>query len=194
MKELDKVANQTMDKKTTISYYLICFFILSVIGWLIEVTESFLRLRIFDNRGFMFGPFVPIYAFGALLIYFTLRKLVKKQVKVWKINVMPLFLFIVIVIVTTALEYAVSWFLEIIFDRTWWYYGYESFQLHGRIMLKTSLFFGVAGLLYLYIVEPIMKKMLLKLKKIQLIFISIVLMSIFMTDIVISIIGHWTNR
>ncbi|MCL2383868.1 MAG: putative ABC transporter permease [Oscillospiraceae bacterium] len=192
-----------LDKLTIFCYYLICFFILAIAGWIIEVTESFLRLGIFVNRGFLFGPFVPIYAFGSLLIYFALRRLLKDKIivqlmknktKVGSINITPLLVFISVVVLTTVLEYFVSWFLELVFDRTWWYYGYEVFHLHGRIMLRTSLLFGVAGLFYLYLAEPVIRNILLRLKNIQIRYLSIILIGLFAIDTIISIILHWINR
>ncbi|NMA16210.1 MAG: hypothetical protein GX935_03035, partial [Erysipelotrichia bacterium] len=44
----------------------ILFFIYSVIGWLVEVFFVFLESKKIVNRGFLIGPYLPIYGFGAV--------------------------------------------------------------------------------------------------------------------------------
>ena len=176
--------------RTKISYYIVCFFILCLIGWGLEVAESFIRLGIFVNRGFLYGPFVPIYAFGALAIYFFLNKLMKKRISLWKINITPMILFMAMLLITAVLEYATSWILEMIFGRTWWNYSYEMFNLHGRIFLRNILLFGLLGIIYLYTVEPLMRKGLSKIKEMHLRYIAIICLIILSVDIYFSVTGH----
>ena len=53
--------------------YLWCFFAFSFLGWCAEVVFAALRERRFVNRGFLNGPFCPIYGFGVVLMDFLLR-------------------------------------------------------------------------------------------------------------------------
>ncbi|MCL2355064.1 MAG: putative ABC transporter permease, partial [Oscillospiraceae bacterium] len=156
---MEETVEQKLDKKTKISYYIVCFFILCVIGWFIELVEL-MRLGRLVNRGFLYGPYLPIYAIGGFFIYFLLNKLMKKKIPLWKINLMPVVIYIAMIIITGLVEYIGSWVLEIIFDRTWWDYSHESFNLHGRIVLRNLFLFAIAGMIYLYALEPYMKKKL----------------------------------
>ena len=50
-------------------YNLICtFFVASIIGWVYEMIFYKVTENILDNRGFLYGPYVPVYGFGAVLI------------------------------------------------------------------------------------------------------------------------------
>ena len=51
-----------------ICYYFLLFLIYSVIGWVCEVIVAFFKHRRFVNRGFLIGPYCPIYGVGVLLI------------------------------------------------------------------------------------------------------------------------------
>ena len=70
--------------KEKISKYFIYFMLYSIIGWCYEV---FLEVVVykwgFTNRGVLFGPYCPVYGFGALAFIFTAYQLIKNK-KGWK--------------------------------------------------------------------------------------------------------------
>ena len=57
-----------------IRIYFLLFIIYSVIGWCMEVLLKIIESRKFVNRGFLIGPYCPIYGYGAILITFLLKK------------------------------------------------------------------------------------------------------------------------
>ena len=51
-----------------IEKYIALFFIYSFAGWLMETVQISIRQKKFVNRGFLIGPYCPIYGCGVLLI------------------------------------------------------------------------------------------------------------------------------
>ena len=75
----------------------ITFCIYALIGWIYEVTLILIREHIFENRGVLFGPFLPIYGFGGLILLLLLKKFMNKKHPLKK----PLYLIISIATITT---------------------------------------------------------------------------------------------
>jgi len=143
-----------------ISKYTVLFLLFSMIGWIYEVILAFLYGYGFVNRGFLFGSYLPLYGTGALLLIISLERLMKVPVRIGRRKVTPVLVFAAIVLITTALEYAVGWFLETAFNQRFWDYSTYRYQLHGRICLSASIRFGLGGMLFLYILFPLFTKML----------------------------------
>ena len=96
-----------------IKKYFIYFVLFSIIGWLYEVLlELFVYNNGFVNRGFLFGPYCIIYGFGALLLVFSLRQLQHQKIRLGKISITPLLVFVAIVIITTVVELIGSYIME----------------------------------------------------------------------------------
>lgn len=141
-----------MEKK--MSYLFLLFFAYAMIGWCYEV---FLEVVIyqwgFTNRGFLFGPYCPVYGFGALLLLFCLGKI--RNRRKWY---SPLLVFLGTVCLTTALELATSYAMEAVIGYWQWDYTKYAIQFDGRIALNPSIRFGLGGLLFLYGVQPVLEK------------------------------------
>ena len=118
----------------TVETYLLLFFIYSIGGWLMEVIGKLIEKRKFVNRGFLIGPYCPIYGHGAILITILLQKYIDD----------PIALFIMGVVVCSILEYLTSYFMEKIFHARWWDYSDKPFNFHGYICLEFSLIWGLA--------------------------------------------------
>ena len=144
-----------------IDFYGFLFFIYAVAGWIYEVALGFYYGVGFDNRGFLFGPYLPIYGFGGLLLFLVLGKIVKKKMKVWKINLTPVLVFLLIVVLTTVLEYAGAVIMERGFHlsvKDYWDYSDEWMNLNGYICPLASFRFGVLGMVFLYGINPVLEK------------------------------------
>ncbi len=126
------------------------FFLYSVIGWLCETVWCSVGSRRYINRGFLSGPYCPIYGFAALTIL-----AVTLPVRDW-----PPLVFLIAVLVSTLLEYLTGWLLETIFQMRWWDYSGRRFQLHGRICLRNALLFGLLGLAMTYLIHPLCQQLL----------------------------------
>ena len=129
-------------------YFIWLFSFLSFIGWLWEVGLFFVIDRRFVNRGFLLGPWLPIYGAGGLFLYFLLYRFKKH----------PLRVFLLAAGICSALEYFCSWFLEKQWDLRWWDYSENFCNLNGRICLAGALTFGTAALLLLYLLLPWFEK------------------------------------
>ena len=86
----------------TACYYFLLFIIYSFMGWLYESIWCSLCEGKLVNRGFLAGPFCPVYGFGALLVILTLSDV--------KDNLLALFF--ASIVVTNTLEYLTSYILE----------------------------------------------------------------------------------
>lgn len=146
------------------------------LGWLMEVTCKSLEYKRFINRGFLIGPWCPIYGVGSLLIVLLLDGYADSPVTVFLLGM----------IVCGALEYLTSYLLEKIFHARWWDYSRRRFNLNGRICANTLIPFGLLGLLLIYVLHPFLMGIFNRLSMTALNLLSGGLCILFLTDVVIS--------
>ena len=158
-------------------YYFSIFFIYSVIGWLIESTYVSIKEDKIINRGFLIGPYCPIYGFGALGMILYLEQ--------YKNNILTVFL--LAVIICSTLEYLTSYIMEKLFKARWWDYSKNKFNLNGRICGKNSLLFGLGGVIIIYIAHPIINNILLSINKNISLTLTIIFLIIYTIDTIISL-------
>lgn len=159
-----------------IQIYFLLFLIYSVIGWMMEVTLSLIEHHKFINRGFLIGPYCPIYGTGAIFITVFLQRYINEWFT----------LFIMAIFICGVLEYVTSYLMEKIFKARWWDYSNMKFNINGRICLETILPFGLLGLLIMYVLNPIFFNILSAIPDAALLALTIVLLVIFITDNIIS--------
>ena len=156
--------------------YFMLFFIYAILGWIIETTLVSIEKRKFVNRGFLMGPYCPIYGFGGLAITILLKNYTKD----------PIVLFLMAVIICGTLEYFTSYIMEKIFKARWWDYSAKKYNINGRICLETVVPFGILGCLVMYVLNPITFKYLNMLSNSMLNIISAICFTIFITDNIVS--------
>lgn len=128
---------------------LFLFFIYCMIGWVWESCyESILNKKIL-NRGFLNGPYIPIYGFGGVFIVLVLQKF---EAPLWSLATLKIY--IVGAIGATILEYVTSYVLEKLLKARWWDYSNYPLNLNGRICLIASLFWGVVAVSAIDILNP----------------------------------------
>lgn len=157
-------------------YYFLIFFIYSVAGWFIEVTISSIDSKQISNRGFLIGPYCPIYGFGALILSVCLSQY-RSDVAV---------LFCVSVVFCSVLEYFTSWIMEKLFHARWWDYSKIKFNVEGRICLTNSIYFGILGVLLVRFISPFLMHSLNTIPKNTLIMITIPFLLLLMIDLCLS--------
>ena len=172
-----------------ISKIVLFFFFFSIIGWLWEVFYFIVIKGQLVNRGFLRGPWLPIYGFGcALLILFTKSKKLRKLLN------SPMWTFIFITIFCTALEYITSYVIEKHTGVRYWDYSKLFMNINGRVCLKNSIFFGIGGSLCIYIIGPAFSKHIEIIpKKIRYLLLTILVMTISL-DFAYSIINLHTGE
>ena len=163
---------------TQIKIYFLLFIVYSILGWIMEVICSLYNLKKFVNRGFLIGPYCPIYGCGAILITILLKKYLDD----------PITLFIMAILLCGVLEYLTSYVMEKIFHLRWWDYSDKKFNINGRVCLNTIIPFGILGTVIMYVTNPFIldKIELLSDKILNIVFY--ILLSIYMIDNIISLI------
>lgn len=126
------------------------FFVLySLLGWIIESVFHTVWEKKLVNRGFLNGPFIPIYGFGSLLVLFVLLPFKEHWYLVFPVSI----------ILTTTIEYFTGWAMEKIFLNRWWDYSQFPLNLHGRICALFSLGWGFLCLLLVYVIDPLVRRL-----------------------------------
>lgn len=120
------------------------FVIYAFLGWCLEVVYATVHTGKFVNRGFLNGPYCPIYGIGMIIVIILLMP--------FKVNL--LLFFVGSVILTTLLEFVTGLILEMIFNQKWWDYTMEPFNLKGYVCLGQSLVWGIACIFVIYILQP----------------------------------------
>ena len=167
-----------------IKLYFLLFIIYSILGWLMEVINAGFTLKRFVNRGFLIGPYCPIYGCGAVLITFLLGR--------YKSD--PFIFFIMSILLCGTLEYLTSYIMEKFFNLRWWDYSEKKFNIDGRVYLGTLLPFGILGTVIMYISNPFFLDIINSLSHKWLNILFYVTFFIFITDFVISIITILTIK
>ncbi len=156
--------------------YFLLFIIYSFLGWLTESIFCAFIDKKFINRGFLIGPYCPIYGVGAIIMTLYLTQ--------YKDNAITIFL--LASILCSILEYITSYIMEKIFKTRWWDYSNHKFNLNGRICLSNTLSFGLLSLVVIYITNPILFNLINIIPKLPMLIISIIIFLIFITDISLS--------
>ena len=126
-------------------YHLLWFFfVYAFLGWCAEVGYAATKTGKFVNRGFLNGPWCPVYGFGVVIVLGCLEPLSGN---------LPL-LFLGSVALTSALEWLTGFALEKLFHQRWWDYSDEPFNLTGYICLRFSLMWGFACLFVVKLLHP----------------------------------------
>ena len=120
------------------------FLLYSFLGWCSEVIFAAATYGKFINRGFLIGPYCPIYGVGSVLITALLSRYSKDPVTV----------FIMAMVVCGTLEYLTSYFMEKLFHARWWDYSHKPFNINGRVCAGTLIPFGLLGLGMIYGAKP----------------------------------------
>lgn len=128
-----------------ISYIFLMFYIYSIIGYICELIYIFFHNNFkFRDTGFLYGPYCPIYGFGALIVIFALKKYENDLIA----------LFFLSVIFTGVLEYITSYLMEKLFNNKWWDYSEKKFNINGRVCLSMALLFGLLSVLVVHYINP----------------------------------------
>lgn len=157
--------------------YFLVFIFYSFVGWILEVLNFIFREKKIVNRGFLIGPYCPIYGFGSLFITIFLTK--------YKVDLFGLF--VKTMFICAILEYLTSYIMERLFKTRWWDYSNNKFNINGRICLETMILFGIGGILIIYVVNPLLFAVFKLLPNIILTIISVFLFLIFLVDVIVSL-------
>ena len=160
----------------TIEIYFLLFISYAFLGWCMEVTCKFIQYKKFINRGFLIGPYSPIYGWGALAITILLKRYMED----------PLVLFVMSTIICSIIEYLTSYFMEKKYHARWWDYSNKKFNINGRICLETLIPFGILGVAIMYGTNPILFKLYNQIPQLVINILTAILFIGFILDNIIS--------
>ena len=158
---------------------ILLFFAYAFLGWCIEVTLKYFQFHRFINRGFLTGPWLPIYGSGAALITIAVKGLSPLESSVGTT-------FMVSFILCGVVEYMTSFVLEKRFHARWWDYSQKPMNLHGRVWIGNLILFGLGGVLIVEMINPLLLRLSGHLSFRLRETLAIILSSIFTADYVMS--------
>ena len=164
----------------SISLAIVLFAIYAFMGWIIETIYRSFTQRQLINAGFLYGPFVPLYGFGASFII-----LIGFLIHPWPLPIQ----LIVYGLVLTFIEYFTGFAFEKVFKLKLWDYSESRFNLHGRVSLLFSIFWTIMALAFVTFIHPAVLKQVQSLDESFIHVASIVLLIYGITDLVFSIIS-----
>lgn len=157
--------------------WFIVFLSYSIFGWFTEIIAcSITEKKFIRDRGFLLGPYCPIWGMGALFCLLLLDQ--------YRGDYASIFVFAFVG--SAILEYLTSFWMEKLFKARWWDYSDYMFNLNGRVCLQNCLGFGALAVIFVELVNPKFISFLEGINKNTFIIISIILFIGFLVDIIVS--------
>lgn len=165
-----------VDYRVNYSLYtlILLFFSFSLFGWLWEVGLNVYYTGHFVDRGTLYGPLLPIYGTGGVLILILLKRFREK----------PVLYFFMTTLLCGIVEYTTAWYLATFKHAIWWDYSNMIFNIQGRVCLEGLLSFGLGGCLFTYVLAPLLNKTFSKIPQKTVKWICIVLAIAFTGDFI----------
>lgn len=153
----------------------VLFMAFSVCGWACETVVCSVSARHLINRGFLNGPYCPIYGCGSLAAIALLRDVHN-----------PLCVFLLGGLVTCSIEYATSWAMERLYHASWWDYSKRPLNIHGRVWIGGFVEFGSGIMVVLYLAYPGLCYLLGLMPPGQLELLALALATVFWSDFAVT--------
>ena len=152
------------------------FIIYSFLGWCLESIYKTIIFKKPTNSGFLYGPFCPMYGIGAILM-------------IWagQLSSNPIVIFIMAFLIFSVWEYLVAVIIEKLFKTKYWDYSDLKFNLQGRVCLKNSTYWGILGVLLIYVIQPVIRNLTEMIPDDILVYVDVILMIAILVDTVITI-------
>lgn len=141
-----------------------------------EVIYAYATKKKVTNRGFLIGPYCPIYGIGCIMIIILLSS--------YKHH--PAGMFVLAILICSVLEYFTSYIMEKLFKARWWDYSKTKYNINGRVCLDTMLPFGIIACIVIYILNPAIMSVINRIPESRLTILTLVLAIIFISDLIAS--------
>lgn len=129
-----------------LGYELLCFFFFyAFVGWVLEVAFAAFTNKKLANRGFLNGPFCPVYGCGMVFLLVFFGGLLHNL----------FFLFLGSMVVTSLLELLTGKLLEKLYGRKWWDYSDYKYNYGGYVCLRFSLIWAAGAVILMRWVNPL---------------------------------------
>ncbi len=160
---------------TEIKILFLLFLTYSICGWIMEMIVTVIEDHEIVNRGFLIGPYCPIYGVCSISMILLLSKVTN-----------PFLLFILSILICSVGEYLTSYLMEKMFKARWWDYSHIKYNLNGRICLRNCLFFGILGFVMIKYVNTFFFNIYSNFSMHTLNILFYTLATIFIADMIIS--------
>ena len=158
-------------------FFVVLFFVYSVIGYLLEIISvSRIEKKIVISRGYLIGPYLPIFGCGAIIMISCLNQYREDYVV----------LFVMSLVICCLLEYLTSFVMEKIFNIRWWDYSNKKFNINGRVCLENGLLFGIGGVVIVHFFNPMLVRIILSFPKTFICFLGCIIFVVMFFDFVLS--------
>ena len=160
---------------------MLIYVIAGIIGFIYETVCVYINDGEFYKRGTTFGPWIPIYGFGALIILGLTFKFRKK----------PLVVFLFATIASGILELVTGWVVLTVWGIRLWDYNEEILNfgnIGGFVCVRSVLFFGISGVFLQFVVVPLFEKLEQKMPKKPWLALCFIPAGLFVLDIIASLI------
>lgn len=129
-------------------YFVLYFYVYGFLGWCTEVAYATIKEKRFVNRGFLSGPICPVYGIGVgtVVLFLSSRE--------WSIVA----LYVVATVLVTTIEGITGYLMDKLFHHKWWDYSNQPLNIGGYVCLLFSLAWGVACVLIVRVIHPIIYK------------------------------------
>ena len=181
------IKDNHLNKYQTIGIFALMIVCSGMFGWLYEIIFYYMNSGFKEvfMRGGNFLPFINIYVYGSLLIFFLTYRFKDK----------PLLVFLISFFSTGILEFLSGYFLYGVLGWTkCWDYNTEILNfgnIGGYVCLRSVLVFGLCGLLLIYVILPLLVKISKKFKSSRtFMIISLIICGIFLIDEVYNLVFH----
>lgn len=154
---------------------ILYFFLTGFIGWIYETFVMTVYTGKWDNRGFLYAPFLPIYSVGCVAISFI--------ISTYFPDASRLKIFLIGVVGSAVLEFTTSYVLEKLFHKVWWDYSIAPFNVQGRICAPASIGFGIAAVLVVKVFNPVVIVLLTSIRPHMAIAMAVMLITLGCLDI-----------
>lgn len=131
----------------SVGQWMMVFYLYSLAGWLWEVALCLVKERRFVNRGFLTGPILPIYGFGALSILLCCVPVQQNALLVALVGTA----------VASAVEYVTGWAMEALFHVRYWDYSHQPLNLNGYICALSAATWAVFSAIIVCVVHPVLR-------------------------------------
>lgn len=160
------------------------FIIYSFVGWLWESIYCSIKAKHFVYRGFLLGPYCPVYGFGVVSVLLLVPEDVGTLLN----------LYFNAVVIVTIIEYITSWILEKLFNMKLWDYTNVPLNISGRVAVPVSLFWGIGCLILMKVINPVFQNFIQQFIDISRGIGPIILGIIFLVDVATSVVFTMTTR
>lgn len=156
--------------------WLFFFYIYCFLGWCFESAFVSFKSRKLVNRGFMRGPFLPLYGSGAMMMLVVSMP--------FRDNV--LLTYVAGVIGATALEYVTGVTMEALFKMRYWDYSNRFMNFQGHICLRSSIAWGFLTILMTRVIHQPIEQLVMSVPYRGLSYITVLMTVYIVVDFTLS--------